>query len=342
MSAKKYSIFINFILILASLIFTIAVAEVMCRIIPLSNDSDPTYKLAHDVLPYSMKPNSEAISIHGNTIKINSHGLRDYEYSYEKAEGVFRILVLGDSIEFAYGVKMEDGYTKALERRLNALKNKKYKAIEIINTGHPVFNTLDRYNYLRLYGLKYAPDMLIVSLNSSDFAVGVSKRVIIDGIDSAPGSFLLNFPPWVKGLLRKSHLYIATGWWIREFRYYFRKEPAQLVKKEVPPQKLEATSSYLDDFISVGLAKQMPIYFIFMPIRQEVMSKALKTREFYGQIENLEKERKATVINMLEPLSQFSSRTNEVFAYKDPAHPNAKGHQIVAERLFEELASHVQ
>ena len=342
MPAKNHSILTNSILIFISLAFSIAIVEIICRIIPFSNDSDPTYKLAHDILPYSMKPNSESTSIHGNLIKINSHGLRDHEYSYEKAEGTFRILVLGDSVEFGFVSKMEDGYTEVLERRLNALENKKYTAIEIINTGHPVFNPLDRYNYLRLYGLKYSPDLLVVSLNSSDFSVGPSKRVVIDGIDSAPGSFLSNFPPWVKRFLRKSHLYIATGWWVKELRHYFQKDPAPVVHKKIPTEKLEATRNYLDDFISAGLINKFPVYFVFIPIRQEVMSKTLKTPEFYEQIKNIEKEGKAIVINMLELFGKYSDRTNEVFAHKDPAHPNAKGHQIIAERLFDELVVHVQ
>jgi hypothetical protein len=347
MPAKNHSILSNSILFVFSLAFSIAMAEIICQIIPFSNDSDPTYKLAHDILPYSMKPNSESTSIHGNLIKINNHGLRDHEYSYEKAEGTFRILVLGDSIEFAYGRKMEDGYTKVLERQLNALANKKYKTVEVINTGHPVFNAHDKYNYLQLYGLKYSPDILIVSLNSTDFSstafsVGPSKRIIIDGIDSLPGSFLLNFPSWVKKFLRKSHLYHATGRGVRNFRHYFQNTSVPLAQKKVPVEILENTLGYMDDFISSVSSNQSPIYFVFIPMRQEVMSKALNTPEFYEQIKKNEQEGKVVAINMLELLEEFSGRTNEIFAHKDPAHPNTKGHQIIADRLFDELAVHVQ
>jgi lysophospholipase L1-like esterase len=342
MPKKSHSILINSVLIFISLTFAVAIAEIICRIIPFSNDSDPTYKLAHDVLPYSMKPNSEATSIHGNSIRINSHGLRDNEYPYAKEKGTFRILVLGDSIEFGYGGKMEDIYTEVLERRLNALENKKYTVIEIINTGHPVFNTLDRYNYLRLYGLKYSPDLLVVSLNSSDFSVGPSKLIVKDGIDSSPGSFLSNFPPWVKRFLRKSHLYIATGWWVRELRYYFQNDPSLAVHKKVPTEILEATRNYLDDFISVGLINKSSVYFILIPNRQEVLSKTFKTPQFYEQIKNIEKEGKAIVINIMELFGKYSDRTNEVFAHKDPSHPSAKGHQIIADRLFDELKMHIQ
>jgi lysophospholipase L1-like esterase len=341
MAAKIRIILTNSILVILSLAFSIAIAEIICRIIPFSNDSDPTYKLTHDILPYSMKPNSESTSIHGNLIKINSHGLRDHEYSYEKEEDTFRILVLGDSIEFGLGAKMEDGYTKVLENQLNALANKKYKVIEIINAGHPLFNTLDRYNYLRLYGLKYSPDLLIVSLNSTNFSVGSSSLLVIDGITYSPGS-TFSLPPRVKRFLRKSHLYIATGWWITKLRQQTTDLAAPVVNKKALTEKLEATQNYLDNFIAAGLNNKFPVYFAFMAIRHEVMSKTIIAPEFYEQIEIIAQEEKTLVINMLEPLSKFSDKTDDIFAHKDPSHLNTKGHKIIADHLFHKLAAHVQ
>ena len=52
----------------------------------------------------------------GVYVKINSQGLRDYDYPMEKAPAIFRIIILGDSVTFGTGVTMEETYAKRLEK----------------------------------------------------------------------------------------------------------------------------------------------------------------------------------------------------------------------------------
>ncbi len=52
--------------------------------------------------------------------KINSKGLRGPECPYQKPEGEFRILVLGDSFVEAFSVSLEDLFIQRLEDALNA------------------------------------------------------------------------------------------------------------------------------------------------------------------------------------------------------------------------------
>ena len=64
-------------------------------------------------------PNSHHRYWHGVTVDINSLGLRDREYG-PKQSGEFRILSLGDSYAYGFGLPLEQTYTKVLERMLNA------------------------------------------------------------------------------------------------------------------------------------------------------------------------------------------------------------------------------
>lgn len=77
---KKYSFAINISILISVVIFFMAVSEALFRIVARGK------KPAHE---WSQKD-----------VKLNSQGLRDYEYSLEKPEKVFRILVLGDSMTF--------------------------------------------------------------------------------------------------------------------------------------------------------------------------------------------------------------------------------------------------
>ena len=263
---KKKGIIQNLILISVSLVFAIGATEIICRFLPLSNDTDPSYKLEHPVLPWVMKPNSESVSLLGHTITINSHGLRDFEYAYQKPESTFRILVLGDSVTFAYGQDAKDGFARVLEMRLNAVKDKKYAKVEVINAAHNGFNILDEYNYLRLYGLKYSPDALVVGVNNSDFTTESLSIIIKDGVDFATGSFWLRLhvPPWVKRTLRNSHLYmiIAAVYANRGFGGSNSRDQLEMPKEDVK-KTLEATADHLEKLLSLASKNTLPVYFFF-------------------------------------------------------------------------------
>jgi len=55
-------------------------------------------------------PNSEC-AFKGTQVKINSQGLRDYEYKLEKQGNIFRIVTLGDSYTFGWGVELNESYS---------------------------------------------------------------------------------------------------------------------------------------------------------------------------------------------------------------------------------------
>ena len=67
----------------------------------------------------------------GQPLTINSKGLRDREYAYERAADVGRILVLGDSYAWGYGVADDEVFTEVLEAKLAADERR----WEVINTG---------------------------------------------------------------------------------------------------------------------------------------------------------------------------------------------------------------
>ena len=73
-----------------------------------------------------LKPGYKGV-YYGHPIEINSDGFRDYEYSLDKPEGVYRIALFGDSMCFGQGLALEDIYAKVLERILNT--NSSYNTI---------------------------------------------------------------------------------------------------------------------------------------------------------------------------------------------------------------------
>jgi hypothetical protein len=98
----------------------------------------------------------------------NSHGFRDYERTYEKPPGVFRILVLGDSCIEALQVQLEDSFTAQLEKVLNTQSSS--KRFEVLALGQSGFGTADEYVRYLNFGVAYDPDLVVLAfLPGNDF-----------------------------------------------------------------------------------------------------------------------------------------------------------------------------
>jgi hypothetical protein len=96
-------------------------------------------------------------------VRINSHGFRDQERSYEKAPGTFRIAVLGNSWTEALQVPLEKTYASVLERELNAKACFAGKRVEVLNFGVAGYSTAQELSLLRQEAWKYHPDLVLLA-----------------------------------------------------------------------------------------------------------------------------------------------------------------------------------
>lgn len=106
------------------------------------------------------------------TSTINNDTLNErYNYTREKPVGTYRIMVLGDSNAFGYGVDTDQNYSEQLEDLLNKYPTctavKKY---EVINLGVPGYDIRYSVERFKLRGKKYNPDLVIWGLDPGDFA----------------------------------------------------------------------------------------------------------------------------------------------------------------------------
>ncbi len=94
-------------------------------------------------------------------VTISSQGLRDDEVAPAPAEGTERLLCLGDSFTFGWGVEAEDAFCQRLEGLLEP-------AWETVNLGIPGQNTKQQIRRLELQGLAFAPDVVLVQFEEGD------------------------------------------------------------------------------------------------------------------------------------------------------------------------------
>lgn len=107
-------------------------------------------------LGWSLSPMARSVS-YGTGSKvvyqINSKGLRDRETPYEKPDGVFRILLIGDSRVFGFGVPMEKHFGRVIEGY--------FANVEVINMGISGYGVDQELRFLRSEGFRYQPDLVI-------------------------------------------------------------------------------------------------------------------------------------------------------------------------------------
>jgi hypothetical protein len=129
-------------------------------------------------LSFEHRPSSRA-HLMGVDVSINSDGQRDRSFPREKPAGAFRILMLGDSTTFGWGVKLEDTIPKLLEAELNRVGEKRY---EVINASVGNYTTVQEVEYYLTQGVGFHPDMVILDyfINDAEPVPKEKKGFLID------------------------------------------------------------------------------------------------------------------------------------------------------------------
>lgn len=122
---------------------------------------------SEDSIIYELRSNLD-VKFQGVSVKTNSCGMRDREYSLVKPEGVYRILLLGDSFAFGWGVEEEKSFAKVLERTLNKFTQGQPR-VEVLNFAVPGYSTFQEVAQFYNLASDFKPDSVLVYLVDNDF-----------------------------------------------------------------------------------------------------------------------------------------------------------------------------
>jgi len=115
----------------------------------------------------------------GSETAINRLGYRGREVSAARAPGRKRIVMLGDSITFGYGVRDGETFSAVLESLDPRL--------EVVNLGVQGYGTDQELLKLEREGLAYAPDVVVLNVClANDLLDNAASRSIYDGVYPKP------------------------------------------------------------------------------------------------------------------------------------------------------------
>lgn len=160
-----------------SLALSLAAAELAARGLELAppvrtiavTSSDTCYvRSTNPILGYEIRPDHRDPTASGfaDYPSTNAHGQRDVERRLEPAPGTTRVLLLGDSVVEGHGLRdVED----TLSRRLEALCREAGEPVEVLNFGVSGYCTRAEVELLRVKGLAFRPDVVLLVFVENDF-----------------------------------------------------------------------------------------------------------------------------------------------------------------------------
>jgi hypothetical protein len=306
---------------------------------------------------------------------INGQGLREDHEIGPHAPGTIRILNMGDSFTFGYGVEANQSFPYLMNESVGPAGEK----VESINDGASGYGTHNEAALLEAYGWALQPDVVLVN-----FYVGNDVRDTMDDRDRIKvddsGKLVIaksNLPPaWVvdtpvpddlvgktkSWLAHNSHAYIFLR---RAFHAvidpFVKKQPEQ--PKEAPdispiydkrgPADLEAgwekTTRLLDFMGTSAQAHGAKLVVVMIPTREQVEdSYWQETRARSGlSDENLERDRPQrkllewsarTGAAVIDLLPGFRAAQGGPFYFRKDPHWNAAGQRLAATLIEDGLA----
>jgi len=280
-----------------------------------------------------MKKNEDFAYIHepglhgvfqGVTVDINSEGLRWAEFQVNKLKGTRRLLVLGDSVVFGWGVEQDKIFPAVLQEMLDQ-RGLKW---EVISAGVASWNTRTEFEWLKKRGFDYEPDVVLLYIVGNDIRpkrtgrTEVSKEVLFPGSSNgsdkaATGEFWgrrLLFAVWREGARYSSIVRYAQH--VR--RRKSRRGRIRALARDASPQwqDMEAALRSMGE-----LCRDRGV--------------ALVAASTANLPTALVERIKGCMGAMGTPYRRLKNRT--IFEYRNSradGHPNAVGHRMMAEEMW--------
>jgi lysophospholipase L1-like esterase len=309
---------------------------------------------------WSFRPNSYHDSYIGVPVAINNLGLRGPDTTLEKPPGVFRIIGVGDSITFGYGVRVEDTFLKILERNLNesAPADLRY---EVINAGVPATGLEYYTHFIENYAPAMNPNLLVVCMALND---------IDPQLDPEPREPLIQ-PTILRSIngFFLSHSYLYTILYVRAKSILYRLDILHLEDNEgfgflsIEPRSpaqdkaREGVDQYIRRITNFARVHRQRLAIVVFPVEPQLSERALRlyAQQLHlyfgsevlrgqpqGWIQQIGAKYGVPVLDLLPAMragddGQLFLRNRSISV--DPVHPSAAGHRIAGDEIARFLKS---
>jgi len=280
-------------------------------------------------LVYELKPGLDC-RFKGTRVRTNSHGMRGRELSVAKADDVFRIAGLGDSVMFGWGVAEEDTYLRVLGQRLGSAVAGD-RQVEILNFAVPGYNTAMEVVAFRDKVRDFSPDLVVIHFVHND--LGLPQFMI-----EAPNPWSLR-ELWLVDLIRNGWRGLQRRGWqwhqSRELEGLSGEDRRRVQDAYAHLAGPEAFRTALASLAQLAEADSIPVVFVLLQTDGEPYAEASATADRYGFLKVVAGPFFTDYIrdHDIEPTRDGWADT--FWLSRKDQHPNELGHRLFADAIFE-------
>ena len=258
-------------------------------------------------LVYDLRANLD-VEFMGVPVKTNAEGFRDSDHPLATPPGQRRMIFLGDSNLFGWGVPYDSCYARVAAQKLPGW--------DILNMGRPGYNAAQEVECFRVYGLKYKPDVVVVNFISND-------TQLPNYIQRSPFDFSASFlVDWLVGRLSRDTLLPpppppghVSG------PYKAEDDPARVPDQYKDLVGWQAVSRAYQELAELGRQHHFRVVLLSFPMRDDIgvqygKEAGFELCDFQPTLDKMMKERGLTEI-----------RNSELVLSPQDAHPGAAVHE---------------
>ena len=309
--------------------------------------------------------------------RTNSFGLMGPEISLEKANDVFRIILLGDSYTEALQVEEGKSFARRLESMLQQDFRVKGKSVEVLNAGVSGYSPIIQYLYFKRDLAKLNPDLVVLQLFTNDvFEDNKFKAMSLLDSEGFPvkihtyfldkyskAIYFYRFHQWLLNVSR-FYEYVYTWSVKRNKNLPINKEMRQLdefhdinqffiVQDDRPlfkditfrDQAWANTEKYLSKLNNLVQQKDADFALFYIPTEAQLtlVEYSPHAQMYFSRQANtyfndlLVNFSQTYQVPFLDLLDRFELLKQEGLYYPGDGHLNEKGHRVVAKALYDFL-----
>ena len=339
----------------AATLLGLAVCEAAARAaFPAPPDPTRQPQIVYRVDPevrYVLAPNQKGW-VDDGFVTTNSRGFRGAEVDVPKPSGRLRIVALGDSVVFGWGVNDADTFCQQLEQQFRARRPD--LDVDVVNLAVPGYATRQEVALLRRHLAALQPDVVLLGFYENDLPDTMDDKDVsgtrINVARPSDGQELHMSPgpsSWIERQARRSRAVYIGSHALKGLLHHGEGKPGSSMELDLLEGRRsdaletawQRVSAQLEALKTSAADGGFAAGIVVLPPREQVFG-LYPDSEYQKRIGRVAGQLGLFVIDPLPFLKARPSSKGTLFIPYDRNHPSAAGHRVIAQAIMEYFNQH--